>query len=393
MRGWTCSDRMSRTAFHRAEIRRLGGDIKKIPSVHPRVSQNETAGAAVQNLDYIMSRTRLEASYLPRWCHAAAERIVSQLVEWFAEYGRSFPWRSEERSRPVTGAFVHNPYEILVSEMMLQQTQAGRVVAKLPEFLERFPTVESLAEASRAELLRAWQGMGYNRRALRLREIAALVVERYGGTFPASVAELESLPGIGRYTAAAVACFAFGLDVPVVDVNVHRVLSRIFFRCHTAESTMPTKTVDRVAEAIVPVGDAYRWHQALMDLGATICTARDPACARCPLAADCLSAFLLPIRLFAPSDIRRPEPSLRGVPRRLWRGRMIEALRRVGGGTIRLGELIDQILPSTLLPAPILSERRAIVEIAAVLLEEGMIVRPGVREGGLGEADTVALPE
>jgi len=359
------------------------------------MSQNETAGGRdSHSLNDRMSPDLSNESYLPKWYHIASERVVARLVEWFAGQGRGFPWRAEDMSRPVNGLSLHDPYKILVSEIMLQQTQASRVVRKLPEFLERFPTVESLASASRAELLRAWQGMGYNRRALRLHEIAIAVVERHGGVVPSTVAALETLPGIGRYTAAAVACFAFGLDVPVVDVNIQRVLSRVFFRCHAVESVLPIRTIDRVAGAIVPVGDAYRWHQALMDLGAMICTARNPACARCPLVDDCLSAFPSRMRLFAPSDVRRPEPSLRGIPRRLWRGRMIEALRGAEGGRMRLAELIDLLLPPTLISSSLLSERRALVEIAATLLDEGMIVRSGgVREGGMEEGDTIGLPE
>src|SRR5690606_31173317 len=123
----------------------------------------------------------------------------------------------------------------------------------------------------------------YNRRVLRLQETARAILERHGGVFPDDVTALESLPGIGPYTASAIACFAFGREVPVVDVNIIRVLSRIFFKCHTPEQLMPVRTVERVAGAIAPAGAYYPWHQALMDLGATICTARRPACGRCPV--------------------------------------------------------------------------------------------------------------
>ena len=170
------------------------------------------------------------------------------LLAWFDENGRDLPWR---RTR--------NPYAILVSEVMLQQTQAARVVPRYMAWLERWPTVEALAEASSADVIRAWQGLGYNRRALNLhraaREIAA-------NGWPDN---LTALPGVGRYTADAVACFALGRPVLPVDVNVRRVLER--------------------------TGGEYdhTCGQALMDLGATICIARIPRCGECPLAAECPS--------------------------------------------------------------------------------------------------------
>jgi A/G-specific adenine glycosylase len=331
---------------------------------------------------------------LPRIYHLTSSRIRHKLLAWFEREGRSFPWRSVERAldRPA-GEAIHDPYMILVSEVMLQQTQTSRVAEKLPLFLEKFPTTESLARASRGELLRAWQGMGYNRRALRLQEAAREVIERHGGEFPRTVAELAALPGVGRYTASAVACFAFGADVPVVDVNVIRVLSRLFYKCHTAGETMPARTIDRVAEAIVPAGDAYRWHQALMDLGATICTARRPACERCPLAADCLSAHPSEIELFGARHAAKSEPEIRGEPRRIWRGRIVELLRGARDG-IRVAEIIDTLVPANLFGPIPRDERRALLKVTETLIAEGMVERSGaVREGdGLAESDRVRLP-
>jgi len=174
--------------------------------------------------------------------------VEPALLAWFAEHGRDLPWR---RTR--------DPYAILVSEVMLQQTQAARVVPRYVAWLERWPTVDALAGASTADVLRAWQGLGYNRRALNLhraaREIAA-------NGWPD---ELTELPGVGRYTADAVACFAFGRAVLPVDVNVRRVLER------TGGSFDHTCA------------------QALMDLGATVCIARVPRCGECPLAEECPS--------------------------------------------------------------------------------------------------------
>jgi A/G-specific adenine glycosylase len=174
--------------------------------------------------------------------------VRARLLDWFAERGRDLPWRR-----------THDPYAILVSEVMLQQTQAARVVPRYLAWLERWPTVDALAGASTAEVLRAWQGLGYNRRALNLHR-AAREVATHG--WPEDLAEL---PGVGRYTADAVACFAFGRPVLPVDVNVRRVLER------TGASFDHTCA------------------QALMDLGATICIARVPRCGECPLAAECPS--------------------------------------------------------------------------------------------------------
>jgi A/G-specific adenine glycosylase len=174
--------------------------------------------------------------------------MVERLLAWFAEHGRDLPWR---RTR--------DPYAILVSEVMLQQTQAARVVPRYLEWLERWPTVESLAGAPTVEVLRAWQGLGYNRRALNLQRAAREVA---ANGWPE---DLTALPGVGRYTADAVACFALGQPVLPMDVNVRRVLER------TGGSFDHTCA------------------QALMDLGATICIARVPRCGECPLAEACPS--------------------------------------------------------------------------------------------------------
>lgn len=334
------------------------------------------------------------SSFLPYYFHLHAADARERILEWFSRDARRFPWRSVERamSRPA-GETIHDPYAILVSEVMLQQTQTARVAEKLPEFLAKFPTVEALASASTGELIRAWQGMGYNRRALRLQESARAVVERYGGKLPRTVEELESLPGIGRYTASAVACFAFGEEVPVVDVNIIRVLSRIFFKCHTAAQLLPQGTVDRVASAVAPAGDYYRWHQGLMDLGATICTARRPACGRCPVEKICLSAHPPDLELFGARHAARKEPEIRGEPRRIWRGRIVETLRRAHRA-MRAGEIIDALIPAGLFESFSEGERRALLEAASALLQEGLIARTGVvREGALQEDDLVGLPE
>jgi A/G-specific adenine glycosylase len=182
------------------------------------------------------------------------------LLDWFSGAARDLPWR---RTR--------DPYAILVSEVMLQQTQVARVLERYPPWLERWPTPAALAAAPAADVLRAWSGLGYNRRALNLQNAARRVVEL--GEFPREIAELERLPGIGPYTARAIACFAFDAQVTALDTNVRRVLER----------SLGTTDVPP------PPGRAWDWNQALFDLGAQVCLARVPRCDRCPLAVSCPS--------------------------------------------------------------------------------------------------------
>jgi len=196
--------------------------------------------------------------------HPDAEAILA----WYAAVRRDLPWR---RTR--------DPYRILVSEVMLQQTQVVRVVPYYEAWLERFPTAAALAAAPAADVLRMWSGLGYNRRALAL-QAACAVVAREG--WPRTVEGLQALPGVGPYTAAAVASFAFGVQAAAVDTNVRRVIERLDRR-----GRRPPELARRAA-AIVPDGRAADWNQALMELGATVCTARAPACEACP-AASCRS--------------------------------------------------------------------------------------------------------
>ena len=201
------------------------------------------------------------------------DAIRNRLLDWYARHQRDLPWR---RTR--------DPYAILVSEVMLQQTQVERVVPKYREFLARFPTFGALAAASRAEVIQCWVPLGYNRRAVRLQELAR-TVEQLGG-LPERAEELVQLEGLGSYTAAAVACFAFGHQVPTIDTNVRRVLGRLLADELGGGEPTPRQLAE-VARNILPVGRAEDWNQALMDLGATICTARTPACQRCPAADLC----------------------------------------------------------------------------------------------------------
>ena len=190
------------------------------------------------------------------------------ILAWYAATRRDLPWRRTS-----------DPYRILVSEVMLQQTQVTRVVSYYEAWLERFPSERALAEASAADVLRQWSGLGYNRRALAL-QAAARVVARDG--WPRTVEGLLALPGVGPYTAAAVGSFAFGVQAAAVDTNVRRVIERLDRR-----RRRPPELAERAA-ALVPEGRAADWNQALMELGATVCAARARACEACP-AASCRS--------------------------------------------------------------------------------------------------------
>lgn len=228
---------------------------------------------------------------------AARRRAVQRrLLAWYRQHQRALPWR---RTR--------NPYHILVSEIMLQQTQVSRVVPKYREWLKRYPSVEALARATTRDVREAWYPLGYNVRPMRLREIARTALRRHGGRIPDSRDELLALKGIGPYTAGAVLSFAFKQDAAILDTNVRRVLRRLFLGedlragglgPHAAGRSTPSpgrgRPPDRVlweiSRVLVPRGRAYDFNQALMDLGAAVCTARRPRCPACPLAPLCRSA-------------------------------------------------------------------------------------------------------
>ena len=239
-------------------------------------------------------------------------RLRDALLAWFARQGRDLPWR---RTR--------DPYAVLVSEAMLQQTQVARVVPRYEAFLARFPTSPRLAGAATADVLVAWQGLGYNRRALNLQRSARVVEREHGGVVPVEVGVLETLPGVGPYTARAVAVFAADADVAPVDVNVARVLARAF------EGRPLTRgEAQGLGDRLVPRGRGATFAGALMDLGATVCTARTPRCDRCPLRVDCAWLRVGGADPAALNALRaRPQGTFVGSDR-YHRGRLLDALRR-----------------------------------------------------------------
>jgi len=238
--------------------------------------------------------------------------VRARVLEWFARSGRDLPWR---RTR--------DPYRVLVAEVLAQQTQAERAADAFPRFLARFPDPSALASATPAEVLREWQGLGYNRRALALRACAKAVVDR--GGWPATVQELAALPGIGPYTARAVACFAMGQDVAPVDTNVARVLARSLAGADPSQLTRAERQL--LADAALPTGRAWEWSSALMDVGAAHCRPR-PRCDGCPIGARC--------RWLALGDAA-PAPRPRRVAAfstsdRRWRGAVVRVLAAEPGG-------------------------------------------------------------
>lgn len=260
---------------------------------------------------------------------ALTEETRARVLAWFAEAGRDLPWRA-----------TRDPYRVLVAEVLAQQTQAARAAAAWPRFLERFPDVATLAAAAPAEVLRAWQGLGYNRRALALHRTARAVEER--GGWPGTVEALAGLPGVGPYTARAVACFALGLRVAPVDTNVARVLARSLAGADPADLTPAAR--QRLADAALPPpaqgpavpgapdpsGRAWAWSSALMDVGALHCRPR-PRCAGCPLAPSCRWRALGPA---APPPRPRAQAPFATSDRR-WRGAVVRALAAAPDGMDR----------------------------------------------------------
>jgi len=213
----------------------------------------------------------------------APARIVAPLVAWYARTARDLPWRrSPDRS-------ANRPYRVWVSEIMLQQTQVERVKEYFARFIARFPDVEALARAREREVLRLWEGLGYYRRARQLHAAARVIVAEHGGEFPRTVAGLMALPGIGRYTAGAIASIAFDVPAPIVEANSRRVLARLVGYDRPTGGTAGDGPIWEIAERLVPRRAPGRFNQALMDLGAILCTPTRPRCSACPLAGVCVA--------------------------------------------------------------------------------------------------------
>ena len=257
--------------------------------------------------------------------------LSDAVLTWYADRARSLPFRGAS-----------DPYAILVSEAMAQQTQVVRAGQAWTRFMARFPTVEVLAAAAPADVLRAWQGLGYNRRALNLWRAAGQIVEQFGGHVPPDVAALESLPGVGPYTARAVAALAFGMPVGAVDTNVRRVLGRIVAG---EAGVLAPAALQRLADQAVPPDRPVAWTHALMDIGATLCKPRRPDCAACPARPWCRYASLagaeVPGRVAVTAWAGRPAVTAAATREaqapfhttsRWLRGRILDRLRQAVNG-------------------------------------------------------------
>lgn len=294
---------------------------------------------------------------MEREARRSEAETVSAVIGWYDENARDLPWR-----RPGT-----TPWAVLVSEFMLQQTPVERVREPWARWLERWPTPAALADAPSGEAVRAWGRLGYPRRALRLHGAAVAITERFGGEVPADLDDLRSLPGVGSYTAAAVASFAFGQRAVVLDTNVRRVIGRVAIG-EAYPGTSPTKAETAVAEAYLPDEPAVaaRWAVASMELGAVVCTARRPRCEDCPVPGRCAWR-------------RAGYPEWSGPPRR---GQTYEGTDRQCRGALLavLRSSDSPVGPDELeaaWPEPVQRERAL-----ASLVTDGLVVGPGPGDGG-----------
>jgi A/G-specific adenine glycosylase len=297
---------------------------------------------------------------------ARRARVNAALLAWYERSGREgLPWRRRR-----------DPYLTLVSEFMLQQTQVERAIGPFERFVAAWPALPALAAAQRADVVRAWRGLGYNSRAVRLHALAQAVVNGHGGALPREEAALRALPGIGPYTARAIRAFGFDCDEAAVDTNVRRVIHRVYLGIESPPRASE-RELERAAQAALAPGRGHDWNGALMDLGATICTARAPKCLVCPLREDCAAA---PIDAAALAELarrhaRRRPPGER-VPfeqtRRYARGRVIDRLRALPAhGAISLLALGPEL--------PELAGRPPgeLLGIIDDLVRDGLVVRSG----------------
>ncbi len=301
---------------------------------------------------------------------ADAHPLHAAVAAWYASNARVLPWRG-----------IADPYAILVSEVMLQQTQVERVIPKYHAFLDAFPTLQALANAQPADVIRLWAGMGYNGRAVRLHKLAKAVVEHHGGELPRTAADLHKLPGIGPYTAAAVASFAFGEPIAILDTNIYRVLSRAV---HGVDAPS-REAIHPLADALLPKPGSpimpADWHQALMDVGATLCTARQPRCMLCPLRPHCAAAPHLqsgnaPVLAEASVPYAPRQSRFQGSAR-YFRGRIVDHLREQSDAGVEesvLETILSDAEAASGAPCPV-----PLSDLLGALERDGLIRRDGGR--------------
>jgi A/G-specific adenine glycosylase len=291
------------------------------------------------------------------------------LLAWYREHGRAhLPWRQ-----------TRDPYRIVVSEFMLQQTQVDRVIPLYEAFIAAFPSFAALAAAEPGDAVRLWRGLGYNSRAIRLHALACAVMEKHDGELPSDRDALLALPGIGPYTASAVRAFAFELDDVALDTNIRRIAHRTEFGLEYPPVATDAELDLRARVSLLP-GTAHDWNSAMMDVGATICGARAPKCLICPLRDSCTAAPVDTAALAILARANTKKSPQESIPfertTRYLRGRIIDALRDVPRGSeLHLDDLVATL--AAIVPADRLSE---VAGIAAALARDGIV---DVREAHL----------
>ncbi len=280
------------------------------------------------------------------------DRIVSALLEWGGTELRDLPWRRTS-----------DPWHVLVSEVMLQQTSVARVLPKYEAFIQAFPTPADMANAPLGEALALWQGLGYPRRCRNLRDAAAVIASEHGGVMPDTLDGLLALPGIGQYTARAVLAFAHAADVAVVDTNVSRVLSRL------DNTVLGAKALQQLADQLVPAGQSWMWNQIIMDFGARQCTLRSPLCSTCPAKRHCKwrGSTELPDPAPQSSGASKPQARFDGSDRQA-RGRVMRAL---GERSCTMAQLVEAM--------QLENDTERATRLVNALTDEGLVVRRGSR--------------
>ncbi len=308
--------------------------------------------------------------------------FVIRLMDWYSSHCRTLPWREQP-----------TPYRVLVSEFMLQQTQVPKVKEKFREFIAAFPAITDLANASKANVIQAWSGMGYNRRALLLQKFAQAVVKDCQGIIPDSAEKLRKLPGIGAYTAGAIASFAYNKPEPAIDVNIRRVYMRYF---HGKDQGMPLsiakeKQLYALVKSTIPRGKSRELHNALMDFGSLVCTRKAPLCTSCPLKKQC-SFFPLYTMKKEKALFVMEKPREKGayekkkfIPNRIFRGRIVEYARRHDGGKISLADFGKAIKEGFSL-----RDEAWLLGLCRTLEKEGLLA---VEIRGNGRTIALRLPE
>ncbi len=289
--------------------------------------------------------------------HNTRRALQRKIFAWYAHYGRhDLPWRQGDSTL----------YGVVVAEVMLQQTNVPKVVSKYQIFLQTFPSWQALAGVPQSAVMCAWRGLGYNRRAINLHRCAKIIVDHYDGIVPNDPGQLRALPGIGPYTAHAICAFGYNADCAAVDVNIARLLQRWGMR----------EPLQVAAEMLLPAGQSHQWHSALMDFASMVCTKRAPQCITCPLRKICPSYPLSHLDDAYNDNVvkvkREPGRMERGryIPRRIYRGRIVEALRSQPLDTKQIGQIIKS-------DWSVMRDRVWLEEILNSLDRDSFIIRNG----------------